>query len=30
LSLIKGDHDIDCYIDGFGAMTLKSAFVKKA
>jgi protein PhnA len=25
-----GDHDIDCKIDGFGAMQLKSAFVKKA
>ena len=24
-----GDHDIDCKIDGFGAMQLKSAFVKK-
>lgn len=25
-----GDHDIDCKIDGFGAMQLKSEFVKKA
>ena len=25
-----GDHDIDCKIDGFGAMKLKSEFVKKA
>ena len=25
-----GDHDIDCKIDGIGAMQLKSAFVKKA
>ncbi|MBL1080032.1 alkylphosphonate utilization protein [Nocardia sp. 2] len=24
-----GDHDIDCKIDGFGAMQLKSAVVKK-
>lgn len=30
IRLIKGDHDIDCKIDGFGAMQLKSAFVKKA
>lgn len=25
-----GDHDIDCKIDGIGAMGLKSEFVKKA
>lgn len=25
-----GDHDIDCKIDGFGAMHLKSSVVKKA
>ena len=24
-----GDHDIECKIDGFGAMKLKSEFVKK-
>lgn len=24
------DHDIDCKIDGFGAMSLKSIYVKKA
>ena len=24
------DHNIDCKIDGFGAMALKSEFVKKA
>ena len=30
IRLVEGDHDIDCYIDGFGAMALKSAFVKKA
>jgi protein PhnA len=28
--LVDGDHDIDCKIDGIGAMMLKSAFVKKA
>ena len=30
IRLVKGDHDIDCKIDGFGAMQLKSEFVKKA
>lgn len=25
-----GDHDIDCRIDGFGQMQLKSSVVKKA
>jgi protein PhnA len=30
IRLIEGDHDIDCKIDGFGAMQLKSEFVKKA
>ncbi len=30
IRLIDGDHDIDCKIDGFGAMKLKSQFVKKA
>jgi len=25
----NGDHDIDCKIDGFGAMYLKSTVVKK-
>ena len=25
-----GDHDIDCKVDGFGAMQLKSSVVKKA
>ncbi|HLU01486.1 MAG TPA: zinc ribbon domain-containing protein YjdM [Advenella sp.] len=29
IRLVDGDHDIDCKIDGFGAMSLKSAFVKK-
>jgi protein PhnA len=27
--LTECDHDIDCKIDGIGAMGLKSAFVKK-
>ena len=30
IRLVEGDHDIDCKIDGFGAMSLKSEFVKKA
>ncbi len=30
IRLVDGDHDIDCKIDGFGAMGLKSAFVRKA
>jgi protein PhnA len=30
IRLIEGDHDIDCKIDGLGAMQLKSAYVKKA
>lgn len=30
IRLIEGDHDIDCKIDGFGGMKLKSEFVKKA
>ena len=29
IRLVDGDHDIDCKIEGFGAMQLKSAFVKK-
>ena len=28
--LVDGDHDIDCKIEGIGAMMLKSEFVKKA
>ena len=28
-SLVDGDHDIDCKIDGIGAMKLKSEFVRK-
>ena len=30
IRLIDGDHNIDCKIEGFGAMELKSEFVKKA
>ena len=30
IRLIDGDHDIDCKIDGFGPMQLKTEFVKKA
>ncbi|PHV69429.1 alkylphosphonate utilization protein [Sporanaerobium hydrogeniformans] len=29
IRLVEGDHDIDCRIDGIGAMKLKSEFVKK-
>jgi protein PhnA len=29
IHLVDGDHDIDCKIDGIGAMKLKSKFVKK-
>ncbi|TCS39290.1 protein PhnA [Paucimonas lemoignei] len=29
IRLVDSDHDIDCKIDGFGAMSLKSEFVKK-
>lgn len=28
--LVEGDHDLDCKVDGHGAMMLKSEFVKKA
>lgn len=30
IKLKEGDHNIDCKIKGFGAMALKSEFVKKA
>ncbi len=30
IRLVDGDHDIDCKIEGIGAMKLKSQFVKKA
>ena len=29
IRLVQGDHDIDCKVDGIGAMKLKSQFVKK-
>lgn len=30
IKLTEGDHNIDCKIDGFGSMALKSEFVRKA
>ena len=30
IRLVDGDHDIDCRIEGVGAMQLKSAFVRKS
>lgn len=30
IRLVDGDHDIDCKIDGIGAMQMKTEFVKKA
>ena len=30
IKLVDSDHDIACKIDGFGAMGLKSEFVRKA
>ena len=30
IRLVDSDHNIDCKIDGFGAMKLKSEFVRKA
>ncbi|HHS3386137.1 TPA: zinc ribbon domain-containing protein YjdM [Streptococcus pneumoniae] len=29
IRIVEGDHNIDCKIDGFGAMKLKSEFVRK-
>jgi protein PhnA len=29
IRLVEGDHNIDCRIEGIGAMQLKSEFVKK-
>ena len=29
IKLVSGDHNIDCKVEGFGAMALKSIFVKK-
>jgi protein PhnA len=30
IRLVEGDHNIDCKIEGIGAMKLKSEFVKKS
>ena len=30
IKLTDGDHNIDCRVDGFGAMALKSVYVRKA
>lgn len=30
IKLVEGDHNISCKIEGFGAMGLKSEFVRKA
>ena len=30
IKLTSGDHNIDCRVEGFGAMALKSVFVRKA
>lgn len=30
IRLVDSDHDIECKIEGFGAMRLKTEFVKKA
>ncbi|MFM1745048.1 MAG: alkylphosphonate uptake protein [Bacteroidota bacterium] len=30
IRLVEGDHNIDCRIEGYGAMALKSEFVRKA
>ena len=30
IRLVEGDHNIDCRVEGIGAMQLKSEFVKKA
>lgn len=30
IKLTNGDHNIDCRIDGFGSMAIKSEFVRKA
>ncbi len=30
IRIVEGDHDIDCKVEGFGPMKLKSEFVKKA
>jgi protein PhnA len=30
IKLVDGDHNIDCKVEGFGSMALKSEFVRKA
>ena len=30
IKLTSGDHNIDCRVEGFGAMALKSIYVRKA
>jgi protein PhnA len=30
IKLVDGDHNIDCKVEGFGSMALKSIFVRKA
>ncbi|HOX41726.1 MAG TPA: zinc ribbon domain-containing protein YjdM [bacterium] len=30
IKLTNGDHNIDCKVDGFGAMALKSIYVRKS
>lgn len=30
IKLVEGDHNIDCKVEGFGSMALKSEFVRKA
>lgn len=30
IRIVDGDHNIDCKIEGFGSMALKSEFVRKA
>lgn len=30
IRLVEGDHDIDCRVEGIGAMGLKSMYVRKA
>lgn len=30
IRIVEGDHNIDCKIEGFGSMALKSEFVRKA
>ena len=30
ICLVEGDHNIECKIDGFGSMALKSEFVRKS